>query len=156
MEAHAKLIREKHPDAHVVFVGPCISKKDEVEQYCSGSIDLTITFDELENWFEEKGITFNNTELDDSHFRSRFFPEPGGVIKSMNRRPDFHYIAIDGVEKCRRALEEIEAGGLKGYFIEMNACEGACINGPGMPKKRRGNIIGQVLVEQGCRPEKRF
>lgn len=156
MEAHAKLIREKHPDAHVVFVGPCISKKDEVEQYCSGSIDLTITFDELENWFEEKGITFNNTELDDSHFRSRFFPEPGGVIKSMNRRPDFHYIAIDGVEKCRRALEEIEAGGLKGYFIEMNACEGACINGPGMPKKRRGNIIGQVLVEQAADPKKDF
>ena len=156
MEAHAKLIREKHPDAHVVFVGPCISKKDEVEQYCSGSIDLTITFDELEDWFEEKGITFNNTELDDSHFRSRFFPEPGGVIKSMNRRPDFHYIAIDGVEKCRRALEEIEAGGLKGYFIEMNACEGACINGPGMPKKSRGNIIGQVLVEQAADAKKDF
>ena len=74
----------------------------------------------------------------------------------MNRRPGFHYIAIDGVEKCRRALEEIEAGGLKGYFIEMNACEGACINGPGMPKKRRGNIIGQVLVEQAADPKKDF
>ncbi len=156
MEAHARLIREKHPDAHVVFVGPCISKKDEVEQYCSDSIDLTITFDELENWFEQEGITFNNTELDDSHFRSRFFPEPGGVIKSMNRKPGFHYIAIDGVEKCRAALEEIEAGGLKGYFIEMNACEGACINGPGMPKKRRGNIIGQVLVEQAADAKKDF
>lgn len=156
MEAHARLLKEQYPDAHIVFVGPCISKKDEVEQYCTGSIDLTITFDELENWFEKEGISFDNRDTDDSRFRSRFFPEPGGVIKSMNRRPDFHYIAIDGVEKCRAALEEIEAGGLRGYFIEMNACEGACINGPGMPKKRRGSIVSRVLVESAADTKKDF
>ena len=156
MEAHARLLKEQYPDAHIIFVGPCISKKDEVEQYCTGSIDLTITFDELENWFEKEGISFDNRDTDDSRFRSRFFPEPGGVIKSMNRRPDFHYIAIDGVEKCRAALEEIEAGGLRGYFIEMNACEGACINGPGMPKKRRGSIVSRVLVESAADTKKDF
>ena len=110
----------------------------------------------MENWFEKEGISFDNRDTDDSRFRSRFFPEPGGVIKSMNRRPDFHYIAIDGVEKCRAALEEIEAGGLRGYFIEMNACEGACINGPGMPKKRRGSIVSRVLVESAADTKKDF
>ncbi len=150
MEAHAKLLKEQYRDASIVFVGPCISKKDEVEQYCSDHVDLTITFDELENWFEEEGITFDNQSADDSRFRSRFFPKPGGVIRSMNLRPDFHYIAIDGVEKCRAALDEIAAGGLKGYFIEMNACEGACINGPGMPKKRRGHIMANVMVDQAA------
>lgn len=156
MEAHAKLIKQQYPDASIVFVGPCISKKDEVEQYCEGDVDLTITFDELENWFADEGITFDNQDTDDSRFRSRFFPEPGGVIKSMHRRSDFHYIAIDGVERCRAALDEIAAGGLMGYFIEMNACEGACINGPGMPKKRRGHIMARVMVEQAAEGSKDY
>ena len=155
MHAHAKLIKEQYPDAHIIFVGPCISKKDEVEQYCDGLIDLTITFEELEQWFEAEGVTFEDSP-DDSHYRSRFFPAPGGVIRSMDRQEGFHYVAIDGVEKCRAALEEIAAGGLKGYFIEMNACEGGCINGPGMPKKRRGQILSGILVEQAADPKKDF
>ena len=155
MHAHAKLIREQYPDAHIVFVGPCISKKDEVEQYCQGLIDLTITFEELEQWFEAEGVSFDSTP-DDSHYRSRFFPAPGGVIRSMDKKEGFHYVAIDGVEKCREALREIAAGGLRGYFIEMNACEGGCINGPGMPKKRRGQILSGILVEQAADPQKDY
>ncbi len=30
------------------------------------------------------------------------------------------------------ALKEIEAGNLENCFMELNACEGSCINGPGI------------------------
>lgn len=33
MQAHGQLIKNQHPGAKVVFIGPCISKKDEVDKY---------------------------------------------------------------------------------------------------------------------------
>ena len=33
MQAHAKRIKEKDLGAKVVFIGPCVAKKDEVEHY---------------------------------------------------------------------------------------------------------------------------
>lgn len=149
MDAHGRLLKEQYPDAEVVFVGPCISKKDEVEQYCGKeSIGLTITFDELQDWMEREGVAIDNSEGDGSRFRSRFFPETGGILKSMDQIPTYKYIAIDGIENCRRALQEIGRGELKGYFIEMSACEGSCINGPGMPKGQQGLLTSRAQVEQ--------
>ena len=43
MLAHAKSIKERVPGSAVVFIGPCISKKDEAEQY--GQVDCVLTFD---------------------------------------------------------------------------------------------------------------
>ena len=157
MHAHAKLIKEQDPDALVVFVSPCISKKDEVDQYCKGdSVDCTITFDELYNWLEEEGISIDRSKEDPDHFRSRFFPETGGILKSMDKNPEYRYIAVDGVENCRHALEEIEAGGMKGFFIEMSACQGSCINGPAMPKHHQGLISAQCYVEDAADPKKDY
>ena len=48
MLAHAKSIKERVPGSAVVFIGPCISKKDEAEQY--GQVDCVLTFDELIDW----------------------------------------------------------------------------------------------------------
>ncbi|MDD6034413.1 MAG: [Fe-Fe] hydrogenase large subunit C-terminal domain-containing protein [Oscillospiraceae bacterium] len=148
MDAHGHLLREQYPDAEIVFIGPCISKKDEVEQYCKNSIDMSITFEELQEWFDREGITIDNSQGDGSRFRSRFFPETGGILKSMDQVPGYKYIAIDGIENCRRALQEIGKGNLKGYFIEMSACEGSCINGPGMPKDKQGILTSRAQVER--------
>ena len=54
MLAHAKSIKERIPGSAVVFIGPCISKKDEAEQY--GQVDCVLTFDELIDWLAEEGI----------------------------------------------------------------------------------------------------
>ena len=37
-------------------------------------------------------------------------------------------------------LEEIERGGMQNCFVEMNACEGSCINGPSIQKNRMGRL----------------
>ena len=44
MLAHCKLIKEQKPEAKTVFIGPCISKKEEAElyDYC----DAVLTFEE--------------------------------------------------------------------------------------------------------------
>lgn len=57
MAAHAKLIRERFgSDSRVVFIGPCISKKAEADAYPENA-DAVLTFDELEDWLSESGIT---------------------------------------------------------------------------------------------------
>ena len=131
MLAHAKSIKERVPGSAVVFIGPCISKKDEAEQY--GQVDCVLTFDELIDWLAEEGIELPAGEQPDgTEARSRFFPTAGGIIRSMDLDDGFSYIPIDGLHRCMDALEEIERGGMQNCFVEMNACEGSCIGGPVM------------------------
>lgn len=40
----------------------------------------------------------------------------------------YEYLSVDGVKRCREVLEDI--GSLSGFFLELNACEFACVNGP--------------------------
>ena len=146
MVAHAKSIKARMPGAAVVFIGPCVSKKDEAER--CGQVDCVLTFDELTDWLQEAGVPLGERgALDGTEARSRFFPTPGGIIKSMDQQPDFTYIPIDGLRRCMDALEEIERGGMENCFVEMNACEGSCIGGPVMHRYHREPITCKTRVD---------
>ena len=146
MVAHAKSIKARMPGAAVVFIGPCVSKKDEAER--CGQVDCVLTFDELTDWLQEAGVPLGESgALDGTEARSRFFPTPGGIIKSMDQQADFTYIPIDGLRRCMDALEEIERGGMENCFVEMNACEGSCIGGPVMHRYHREPITCKTRVD---------
>lgn len=139
MQAHSRDIKRRIPDAKVVFIGPCISKKDEADHY--GITDAVMTFEELTRWLEEENITLEKEIDSEEKSKARIFPTTGGVLKSMNcDMADYTYIAVDGVENCMAALRDIENGGLKNCFIEMSACSGSCIGGPVMEKFHRSPI----------------
>lgn len=88
----------------------------------------------------------DSTEPDEGK-RGRFFPIKGGIIKSMHtENTGFTYLAVDGVQNCIAAIKEIESGALKNCFIEMNACEGACINGPAISHHHKPLLSGEVKV----------
>ena len=53
MQAHALDIKKRIPNAKVVFIGPCVAKKDEAEYY-EGIVDAVLTFEELTKWLNEK------------------------------------------------------------------------------------------------------
>ena len=140
MEAHARYIKEQDPDAVVVFIGPCISKKAEAEDF-SHAVDHVLTFEELKAWAAAEKVEPEAQSCDQSGRRSRFFPKPGGVIQSMDREgTGYRYYAVDGPEKCVAALRDIQSGRLHNVFLEMNICEGACINGP-MIRSRQGGML---------------
>jgi PAS domain S-box-containing protein len=148
MQAHGKLIKAKIPNAQVVFIGPCISKKDEIESY-PGLVDMVLTFDELNQWLEEEQINLTATEeTSSSKYLSRFFPVAGGIIKTMNINTDYKYISIDGIDNCIDALAEIEQGNFESCFIEMSACTGSCVNGPTSGKNKTKLINAQIKVEE--------
>lgn len=140
MQAHCKDIKKRIPNAKTVFIGPCVAKKDEAQQY-EGIVDAVLTFDELTAWFKAAGVT-PEAKLDSNpNTKARFFPTTGGVLKTMALdNPKYTYLAIDGMENCIAALKDIEAGNVHRLFIEMSACSGSCIGGPVMEKFHRSPL----------------
>ncbi len=150
MQAHAIDIKKRYPDAKVVFIGPCVAKKDEAYQY-EGIVDAALTFEELTEWLNKENISIENNEPHDSIKKSlaRFFPTTGGIIKTIqNKNPNYTYLGVDGVENCMKALSEIEQGEISKCFIEMSACVGSCIGGPVMEKYRKKPLIDCMSIHR--------
>ena len=140
MQAHCIDIKKRYPNAKTVFIGPCLSKKDEAERY-GDIVDCVLTFEELSKLFEANKIILEKNKDITDESRARFFPTTGGILKTMLcNNENYTYIAIDGVENCISALNDIENGELDGCFIEMSACVGSCIGGPVMEKYHRSPI----------------
>ncbi len=145
MQAHCAEIKRQNPGAKTVFIGPCVSKKDEAAR-CD-SVDAVLTFEELTEWLKAKNIALEPDMDSDDNSRARYFPTTGGILKTMAERADgYTYMAIDGVENCMAALKEIEKGGVHKCFIEMSACIGSCVGGPVMEKYHRSPIIDYAAV----------
>lgn len=133
MVAHAKLIKQQNPDAKIVFLGPCIAKKREAAE--SDLIDNVLTFEEVKQLFDEKGIVLE----DITHIQfennggapnlAKEYPVCQGIINSFPSLPEgYDYIAVDGPRKSVDTLSKIEY--LDHVFLEINLCVDACVNGP--------------------------
>ena len=145
MQAHAADIKKRMPQAKVVFVGPCVAKKDEAEYY-EGLVDGVLTYEDLAKWMEAENVTLERETDSDEYSRARFFPTTGGILKTMAKVSDYTYMAIDGVENCIAALKDIESGAVHKCFIEMSACVGSCVGGPVMEKYHRSPIKDYAAV----------
>lgn len=135
MEAHCRDIKRRNPDAKIVYIGPCIARKDEAEGF-DDVLDCVLTFEDLTKWLKAEQL-----ELDDEidyleHSRARRFPTVFGVVKTMEQeRSDFEYIGIDGIEACKASLRDIVNGKVHNCCIEMSVCAGSCVGGPCMEEQ---------------------
>lgn len=153
MLAHAKLIKEEDPEAYVVFIGPCISKKDEADKN-PGLVDCVLTYEELREWFADEKVELTSDTVAKNDVRvSRFFPETGGIIKSMDtEESEYRYIAVDGVKDCIAALKSIISGKTTDCFVEMSICRGSCINGPMVRRYRVEMLDCTVKLRDFAKP----
>ena len=145
MQAHCEDIKRRDKNAKTVFIGPCVAKKDEAEHY-AGIVDAVLTFEELSKWLESEHIELVPDMDDDPDTRARFFPTNGGILKTMEKLPEYSYMSIDGVDNCISALRDIERGKVHRCFIEMSACVGSCIGGPVMEKYHRAPVEDYMAV----------
>ena len=148
MQAHCTRIKEMHPEAKTVFIGPCVAKKDEADLY-PGIVDGVLTFIELKRWMDEEGVTAMPTYEKDNGGRARLFPTTGGILRTMATKPEnYSYMAIDGVENCMAALEDVISGKITKCFIEMSACPGSCVGGPAMNKHTNRPVEEFLAVDR--------
>ncbi|MCR1897704.1 4Fe-4S binding protein [Irregularibacter muris] len=156
MIAHGRLLqRQFGQKVKIVFIGPCISKKFETLHFQHDRvIDAMITFDELHRWLEEENISIENlpsTSFGQTYCnRARWYPLAGGVALSSLDKEDKgrKILKIDGLENCRELLSYLDNGELENTWIEINACDGGCINGPGNYESPWGKYIREEKVKE--------
>jgi len=143
MVACGRGIKHLHPDSKVVFIGPCIAKKAEAkEPDVRDAVDAVLTFRELEQIFAAVGINPAELEEDEREHSSgagRIYAGTGGVSRAIadtldRLRPDrkikLRAIQADGVQACRKLLQDVLEGRIKGNFLEGMGCHGGCVGGP--------------------------
>lgn len=143
MVATARKIKEEHPDALVVFIGPCASKKLEASRKTVRSdVDFVITFEELVGMFEAKQINLEQIdkeiEMNDATGAGRGYGVAGGVASAIEECIHEYYPDIDvniehaeSLAECKKILMLAKAGKKNGCLIEGMACPGGCVAGAG-------------------------
>ena len=141
MATIAKWIKEHNEKCKIMFIGPCISKKQEIkDDRVSKYVDVTLTFEELQAMIDSRDIdmkSLGESPLDNASYYGRIFARSGGLTdavkealieqgSSFEAKP----IAVDGLENCRLALIKAKGGNVDFNFIEGMGCIGGCIGGP--------------------------
>ncbi len=133
----ALIAHEKHPDAKLVFVGPCIAKRKEARR--DDLIDYVMSFEEMQSVFEGMEIT-----MDEEHvyqlpatIRTAYgFAQGGGVTAAVKAHvgDGLQFTSMQIANLTKMNVNLLRAYGKTGkapaQFIEVMACEGGCISGP--------------------------
>lgn len=147
MQAHSMSIKDKFPGAKTIFIGPCLSKKAEADEI-EDLVDCVLTFEELSEWLEAEHVVFEDIPDEVIESKARLFPTSGGVLRTMDcDSPDYSYVAVDGMDNCINAIEDVINGSLTKCFIEMSACAGSCVGGPAMDKQHRSLVRNTVEIQ---------
>ena len=107
-------------------------------------IDIALTFDDLAKWLDDEGIEFG-MELPDSSENNCFepfhsgvgslYPIDGGMIAGVKENAsvtDIAFMTFSGMQAIDEALKGIDSyNGCSTIFLELLACSGGCIAGPG-------------------------
>lgn len=140
MVAAARAVHKIYGDnLKTVFIGPCIAKKDEaVRPDIERDIDEVLTFRELRELFDLKGIehgSVERSEFDPPHGgRGTLYPIGGGLLQASGLHENFlsmDIVTSAGHKQFIHAIKEYETVKHNTVLLELNCCEG-CISGSGM------------------------
>ena len=152
MMAHARLMRETYGDIKVVFIGPCLSKKDEAsDPLAGGMVNQALTFSSLDEWMEKQGVALSGRDAAAVGVResvARLYPRPRGILETIPQENYGKYrpLAVDGIFRCIELFEALAAGKLENTFVEANICAGGCLGGPIMRMGSRRAILLEQSV----------
>ena len=149
MEAHAKALKKEHPGCKVIFIGPCIAKKEEADTSSLGP-DCVLTFLELASLLEEKEVELPKTgEKKEPNSLTRLFPCEGGIVKSMaTKKEGYSYLSLSGASNCLKALEEVASGKVHHAFLELSVCPNSCLGGPAHCQTSEGPLESLIALER--------
>ncbi len=155
---HSKMLREKYgDDIAIVFIGPCIGKKNEVKY--SGLFDAALTFEELKMWVADEIVDTETVKVDNSldfvPYRANegsLYPIDGGMnetIRKIGIRHDVQLMDICGLKNFERALNNLKPDSFdRVVFVEALSCEGGCVGGPCISSDKAGiSVVSDILSD---------
>ena len=144
MTLTARLIRKQHPNAKIVFVGPCSAKKLEaMRESVRSEVDFVLTFEEMAGMMSAKQIDYTKLageggDFDVASADGRGFAVAGGVAtavaNAIHKRYPEREVKVanaEGLEECRKLMKDAVKGKYDGYLLEGMACPGGCVAGAG-------------------------
>lgn len=140
MIATARVLKKLYgSDVKIVFIGPCIAKKNEIlREDLKDCVDSVLTFAEMRELLEKHNI--RREDVEDSDFdppyagEGALFSLSGGFLQTADIREDFileNIITANGRTNFIEAIKEFSKGYLNAKLLETLSCEG-CIMGPGV------------------------
>ncbi|KXL52785.1 iron hydrogenase 1 [Anaerotignum neopropionicum] len=140
MIALARAIHKKDKKAKIVFIGPCIAKKDEIKhEDLVGAVDFVLTFEELKAMFDAKELNLEELEERSAGAPSgfgRIFGRTGGVAESVIKvaqmegiEKEIKPIYCNGIDECIKNMKLASFGKLNANFLEGMACKNGCTGG---------------------------
>lgn len=153
----ARLVKKRHPDARICFIGPCAAKKLEASRRTVRSdVDFVLTFEELRGMLEAKNIDFANIPDTPANYEASApgvgFAASGGVAKAvedvihrLDPEREVKTVYAEGLRECRKMLRIARTGKYDGYLLEGMACPGGCIAGAGtiQPPEKSRRVLEQ-------------
>lgn len=156
MIALGRYLKKESEDVKIIFIGPCVAKKNEAEdENVAGVIDAVLTFTELKEMLEEQNIIVNECEesdFDGPHaMMGKAYPLAGGLLKTTDVNDDIlekDIIVVEGKKKVVEIIEEIANNHINAKFTDILFCEG-CISGPAIDSElnyyaRREKVINYI------------
>ena len=128
--------RETGIPATLVFIGPCIAKKQEIrDPSVAGIVDLALTFREVKEMLRDRGLDparLDGVPADPPHpGEGRVFPLVGGILKAGGIGTDIldrRIAIIEGHHETMEFLSSFEEHAPDQEFIDILFCRG-CIDG---------------------------
>lgn len=139
MEAIARYVKLTSCEPlKVVFIGPCVAKKEEAQN--SLYVDEALTFDEMFEIIEETNFIDKPVEApfdgpEPSH-KPRAISISGGLLHAVGETEDVlrsEILIVEGKEDCISIIESLIEKKISPRFIDMLFCKG-CIDGPILKK----------------------
>ena len=149
---HAKLLKKRYgDDIGVIFMGPCIAKKNEADRNPE-LIDVSLTFKEVSQWMAQEGINPDDIEILSEEnevkfvpkkaYEGTYYPIEGGMNKTIRLSgcaKDIQLVSVSSVTAFRDSLENLKPENVdRPIFIEALACAGGCANGPCKDESKPG------------------
>jgi iron only hydrogenase large subunit-like protein/nitrogen-specific signal transduction histidine kinase len=156
MIALGRYLKKESEDVKIIFIGPCVAKKNEAEdENVAGVIDAVLTFTELKEMLDNKSIVVNECEESDfdgpNAMMGKAYPLAGGLLKTTDINDDIlekDIIVVEGKKKVVEIIEEIANNHINAKFTDILFCEG-CISGPAIDSElnyyaRREKVINYI------------
>jgi iron only hydrogenase large subunit-like protein len=142
MVATARIIRKYYPKHDILFIAPCMAKREEAKQYGS-LINNVLTYRELKELIdyasEHKLMKQKKvSKLFDKFYaeKTKIYPLSGGLTETMHAKSmlkEDEVIVMEGAEELGKLLGSKLPKNVR--FLDILFCCGGCIGGPGVVSK---------------------
>ena len=140
MVAMARVLRhDLGEDLNVVFIGPCIAKKRASIDPTHVEIEAVLTFAEIREMFDHRGIRPEDVTADDDFDPpyggvGAVFPISGGLLQTAGMQADLlagEILVAEGRDEFLDAIDEFDISHTNARLLDILSCQG-CFAGAGM------------------------